>query len=39
MIRAGRWCCVAGAGIGALGVLAWLSGFGALTGIIPASLR
>ena len=35
MIRAGRWCCVAGAGIGALGVLAWLSGFGALTGIIP----
>ena len=35
MIRAGRWCCVAGAGIGALGVLAWLSGFGALTAIIP----
>ena len=35
MIRAGRWCCVAGAGIGTLGVLTWLSGFGALTGIIP----
>ncbi len=35
MIRAGRWCCVAGAGIGALGVLAWLAGIGALTAIIP----
>ena len=32
---AGRRCCVAGAGIGALGVLAWLSGFGGLTAIIP----
>jgi PAS domain S-box-containing protein len=35
MIRAGRSCCVAGAGIGALGVLAWLLGIGSLTGIIP----
>ena len=35
MIRAGRWCCVAGAGIGALGVLAWLVGVGPLTAIIP----
>jgi hypothetical protein len=35
MIRAGRWCCVAGAGIGALGVLAWLLGIGALTAVIP----
>lgn len=34
-VRAGRWCCVAGAGIGALGLVAWLSGFGALTGVIP----
>src|SRR6476659_2868208 len=35
MIRAGRWCCIAGAGIGALGVLAWLLGIGALTAVIP----
>jgi PAS domain S-box-containing protein len=35
MIRAGRWCCIAGAGIGALGVLAWLLGVGALTAVIP----
>src|SRR4029079_15058724 len=35
MIRAGRWCCIAGAGIGALGVLAWLSGIGARTAVIP----
>ena len=35
MIRAGRWCCVAGAAIGALGAMAWLCGVGALTAIIP----
>jgi PAS domain S-box-containing protein len=35
MNRGGWWCCVVGAGIGALGVLAWLSGFGGLTAIIP----
>src|SRR5579863_2024656 len=34
MGRAGRWCCVAGAGIGALGLLAWTSGLGGLTAII-----
>jgi len=35
MIRLGRWCCVAGAGIGALGLMAALAARAALTAVIP----
>jgi PAS domain S-box-containing protein len=35
MIRLARWCLVAGGGIGALGLLAWSSGVGPLTAIVP----
>ena len=34
-MRVGRWCCLAGAAFGALGLVGWLTGISALAGFLP----